>query len=163
MIRFRSLAAQQLLIIGVLLLPPSVAGAQRASTLSTGVRVRVVAPAVLTAAFEGRIVALAADTVLLTGGNGVLGLALARRDVATVAVSEGRPRGQRAIRGGAIGLVTGAVLGAYLLNKEAPGTFAGLVGLFAGGVVGAPTGAVVGAIRAPEQWGPARPLAAFER
>jgi hypothetical protein len=123
--------------------------------VSAGSRVRLVAPMVTPAPMVGTVAALTADSLLLSRGGGAR-LQIDTREVRALAVSAGHSRFAWALRGAAVGLLVGGIVGAKAAGAGDETGLAAFVGFLGGIVVGTPLGAGIGAAAAPERWTPVR-------
>lgn len=145
-IRKSLLAVLGFLLIGV---PVDLAGqaAVRVVGFEPGTRVRVSAPGILEGRYQGPVLGMRGDTLLLPVENRDVGVPLPT--ITRLEISRGRDRMVGALIGGVVGV---AVLGGTGLVVDRTSCtdycFAGI----AGAVVGAPAGALVGALIGRERW-----------
>jgi hypothetical protein len=155
-----------LFVCAALLAAPAVLRAQTVAELAPGARVRVVDPA--TGRIVGTVESVAGDNLVVRSGKGAVTLSLS--SIRSVQVSRGTPsRPVSALRGAALGLVTGAaggVAGAtigHLSHQENCDGGAddwmcftmaesALFGVIIGAPMGAAWGAVAGFVFPRERW-----------
>ena len=141
------------LVVALLLLPVTTSAQARA-----GERVRVTAPALLTAPAAGTLLGADGSAMRVEVARGVE-LTVPNAGVDRIELSEGRGLGRSMLVGATGGLLVGAVIGAAVVVAEAEGDdlgqfVGGTAGGIAGGVIGIPMGAFVGAVIAREKWRP---------
>jgi hypothetical protein len=140
---------------GFFLLPliASAANAQYSNPvgLSTGTRVRVIAPVIAPDPMTGTILSAGTDTIVLRSGRAT-SLAVPVSSIQKLEISAGRSRAKWGALGGVIGLFAGGIAGGKSGGHDDPTGVGAAAGFFAGAAMGLGAGIIVGALAAPERW-----------